>query len=106
MLKPYVMNALGSGVIGWTYDGKIVSGNPTISQNMYLEVIDIDGNKLNETTISSVNNTISDTGITLLTKDIEKNGEIEYDFTGMTVVELNYTLHRFSLDGNENNDRL
>ena len=106
MLKPYVMDALGSGVIGWTYDGKIVSGIPTISKSMYLEVLDNDGNKLNETTISSVNNAISDEGITLLTKDIEKNGEIEYDFNGMTVVELNYSLHRFSLDGNENNDRL
>ena len=106
MLKPYVMDALGSGVIGWTYDGEIVSGNPTISQNMYLEVLGEDGSKISETTISSVNNTISDTGITLLSKDIEKNGEIEYDFTGMTVVELKYSLHRFSLDGNQNNDRL
>ena len=106
MLKPYVMDALGSGVIGWTYDGRIVSGIPTISEKMYLEVLDADKNKLNETTISSVNGAISETGITLLTKDIEKNGEIEYDFTGMTVVELTYTLHRFSLDGNHNNDRL
>ncbi|MBE6131509.1 MAG: phosphodiester glycosidase family protein [Erysipelotrichaceae bacterium] len=106
MLKPYVMDALGSGVLGWTYDGRIVSGIPTISDSMYLEVLDADKNKLNEKTISSVNGAISETGITLLTKDIEKNGEIEYDFTGMTVVELNYTLHRFSLDGNHNNDRL
>lgn len=106
MIKPHVWGALGTGVLGWTYDGKLISGNPTISENMYLEVLDVDGNKLNETTISSVNGTISDTGITLLSKDIEKNGEIKYDFTGMTVVELNYTLHRFSLDGNHNNDRL
>ena len=32
MLKPYVMDALGSGVIGWTYDGKIVSGIPSLTK--------------------------------------------------------------------------
>ena len=106
MIKPYIWDALGIGVLGWTYDGKMISGIPTISDKMYLEVIDDNGNKINETTISSVNNSISETGITLLSKDIEDDGEIKYDFTGMTVVELEYSLHRFSLDGNENNDRL
>ena len=106
MIKPYIWDALGIGVLGWTYDGKMISGIPTVSKNMYLEVLDNDENKLSETPIASVNNTISEEGITILSKDIEKNGEIKYDFTGMTVVELSYTLHRFSLDGNENNDRL
>ncbi len=106
VIKPVVWGALGTGVIGWTYDGKIVSGNPTLSSNMYLEILDDNGNKVNETIISNVNKNIADTGIALLTKDIEKNGEIKYDFTNMTVVELEYNYHRFSLDGNEHNDRL
>lgn len=106
MIKPHVWGALGTGVIGWTYDGKVITGNPTVSESMYLEVLDSDGNKISEKEISSVNNTISDTGITLLSKDIEDEEEIKYDFTGMTVVELEYSFHRFSLDGNENNDRL
>ena len=106
MIKPYIWDALGIGVLGWTYDGKMISGIPTISDSMYLEVLNDNGDKISETTISSVNNTISDTGITLLSKDIEDDEDIKYDFTGMTVVELEYSLHRFSLDGNENNDRL
>ena len=106
MLKPYIWDALGIGVLGWTYDGKMISGIPTISDSMYLEVLDDNGNKISETTISSVNNLISDSGITLLSKDIEDDEDIKYDFNGMTVVELEYSLHRFSLDGNENNDRL
>ena len=107
MLKPYIWDAIGIGVLGWTYDGQIIEGIPTISSNMYLEQLDEEGNKISEKEITAVNKAVSDTGITIISKDLEKaTGITKYDFTGMTVVEVSYILHRFSLDGNENNDRL
>ena len=64
-------------------------------------------NKISEKEIAAVNKAVSDTGITIISKDLEKKtGVTKYDFTGMTVVEVSYILHRFSLDGNQNNDRL
>ena len=73
MLKPYIWDALGIGVLGWTYDGQIVEGIPTISSNMYLEQLDEEGNKISEKEITAVNKAVSDTGITIISKEKPKN---------------------------------
>lgn len=99
MYKPYIWQSTGLGVLGWSYDGKIIDGTPSISPNMYLETLDQDEKVIKETTITSVNQCISDTGISLITKDVDVEGGTKYNLEGCTVVAVKYDIHRYSLDG-------
>lgn len=97
--KPYIWQGTGLGVIGWTYDGKIIDGTPSISNNMYLETLDEEENIISEIEIANVNNGIKDAGISIITKDVDVEGGTKYDLSGCTVVEIAYDIHRYSMDG-------
>ncbi len=81
--------------IGWTSDGSVITGQPTLSSKMYLKVIDEKNNVLKETEIANCNGIPLDSGITLLTKDC-KNA---YDLTGFTVYDCAYDICRISNRG-------
>lgn len=107
LYKPVGWTSLGTGVIGWTHNGKIVEGRPTISSEMYLEEYDEYGILTNTRVISNINNGIKDHDINLITKDLESyEKQVEYDLSGATVVEVTFDVNRYAAIGNETKDRI
>lgn len=105
LLKPWIWSSrFGSGVLGWDKEGNLIDGIPTISTNMYLELLGDDGTVLTQKEIASVNAAKQENGINFVTRD--KDATLSYDVDGYKVVEVAYTLHRYSQDGNSKGDRL
>lgn len=104
LYKPSTWNAYGTGVIGWTKDGRIVEGIPTFSDTMFLEILNEKNEVTKEIPLSSINKGIPDTGIGLLTLDKSEN--LTIDLSGANVALINYTVHRFNEDNNKKYDKL
>lgn len=89
LYKAYNTGSNDLSVLGFMEDSKLIVGKPTISNKMHLEIIE--NNKVKEfVEISTCNNTPSETGITLLTKDIIDN----VDLTGFKVYVGEYDICR------------
>ncbi len=81
--------------VGWKSDGTPITGQPTLSSNMFVKVIDEKNNVLKETVIAKRNSAPAESGITLLTKDVSS----AYDLTGYTVYDCEYEICRVSNAG-------
>lgn len=91
LLQPRIIGGDHSA-LGWTQDGKVLAGVPTIEEHMTLQIFD-KGKIASEIAIQAVNDTPSETGISLITKDSRN----KVDLTGYTVYIGNYDLCRISL---------
>ena len=83
-------------VVGVTDDNEIVVGDPQIS-GLYLQIMNEDGEVVEQFPMAGYNKAPSDAGITLLTKDMLES----HDLTGFTVYEGKYTLCRISNGSNK-----
>ena len=103
--KPYVWDAAGTGVLGWSDDGTLIEGVPTFSSCAYLELIGDEG-VISSKEIAAINKEITSSGINLISYDklSSKAADPSFDLTGCKVLKLKIRKHRFSKDGNENKD--
>ena len=83
------------GVIGWDDDNNFYVGYPQISTTLTLQIRDENGKYTKKYPITNVNGPVSNTGITLVTKDCTTG----IDFTGSTVYVGKYELNRISNAG-------
>ena len=91
-------NAAWRGILGFTKENELIVGVPEITNYYNIHVYDNDEMKeeLNSIQVSAVNpSKVSDTGITLLTKDINQR----WDLTGCKVVVGYYDICRYNNDG-------
>ena len=89
-------NAAWRGILGFTKENELIVGVPEITNYYNIHVYDNDEMKeeLNSIQVSAVNpSKVSDTGITLLTKDINQR----WDLTGCKVVVGYYDVCRYDV---------
>lgn len=86
---------LGSQPIGWADDDTPLIGNGTQSNVLRLELLDENGNVESYKEVTNVNTTPSETGITVLTKDVKQT----FDLTGYTVYIGQYEKCRIARNG-------
>ena len=79
-------------VLGINPDNSIIFGDPSFSKNMMLYIYDENDQVVEKIEISRYNQTPSETGITLLTKDYNAR----HDLTGYTVFDGKYEICRIA----------
>ncbi len=106
--KPYDYNVGGHMAIGFRDDGSSIYGIVDASDKQYVQVLGEDGKYTDVSIINDVDDTPTQSGVTLLTrfaicntpyKDITFTGTLPYDLTGYTVYKVNYDVQRYDRDG-------
>ncbi len=106
--KPYDYNVGGHMAIGFRNDGTYVYGIVDATDKQYVQVLGEDGKYSDVVMINGVDETPSETGVTLLTrfttcpspyKDLVYQGTLPFDVTGYKVYKVKYDVQRFDRDG-------
>ncbi len=84
--------APASTPIGWYSDNTPIVGGASISETMYVQVMDENNKVIKSIPVNSVNNTPCETGVNVYTKDAKS----EFDLTGYTVYVGQYDACRIS----------
>lgn len=99
VVRPVTFNSDWQRVLGWDIEGNIIEGVPTIDSYMSVHIYESKTaytndftNEITKLKIAAYNTEPSEKGITLYTKDVEK----EYDLTGYKVYVGQYDLCRKS----------
>ena len=88
-------NAMWRGILGFTKDNELITGIPEMTPHYNIHIYENDEMKdeLNSVKVEAINpSTISNTGITLLTKDINQR----WDLTGCKVIVGYYDVCRYN----------
>ena len=90
--QAYQTSSIGTdcGVLGWTANNEFLNGFPTVSNTLTLQIRNELGAYEEKYNVSAINTTVSETGITLITKDAAK----QVDLTGCKVYVGEYELCR------------
>ena len=106
--KPYDYNVGGHMAIGFRDDGSYIYGIVDASDKQYVQTLGEDGKYTEVAMINGVDETPSETGVTLLTRfttcptpqrDVHYAGTLPYDLNGYTVYKVKYDVQRFDRDG-------
>ena len=106
--KSYDYNVGGHMAIGFKEDGSYVYGIADATDKQYVQVLGEDGKYTDVSVINGVDETPSETGVTLLSrfttcpapyKDIAYKGTLPFDVTGFKVYKVKYDVQRFDRDG-------
>ena len=90
------LNVTWRGILGFTKDNELITGTPDMTPHYNIHVYENENmtEELNNIQVTAVNpSTVSDTGITLLTKDINQR----WDLTGCKVVVGYYDVCRYDV---------
>ena len=106
--KPYDYNVGRHMAIGFKEDGTYVYGIADASDKQYVQVLGEDGKYQDVCIINDVDDTPTQTGVTLLTRfavcpnpysNVTFEGELPYDLSGYTIYKVKYETQRFDRDG-------